>query len=110
MEKLKRPFSLLPVQVVPNEYWETDYDVSTIDLWGIIYTEFRDGDTPISFAEAYRKRWMEQAVQDSEGKWWLKNSRSITIPLWKWAQDRGFYIYFLQSEITFTKPTKLPSP
>ena len=111
MERLIRPFSLLPVQVLPCESegpWIVEYDIKTSELYGILYMEPRPQDKGISFSEGYKLRWMEQARQDSQGKWWLMNGRSIRTPLHIWAKDRGYYVYFLPSEITFPEPINLP--
>jgi len=105
---LLRPFSLLPVQVVQGETWLVDYDVKTWEIYAILYMEPKENDLWISFSIAYQLRWLEQARQDSKGKWWLMNGRSIRTPLNKWGRSKGYFIFFKPSEITFFHPTQLP--
>ena len=104
---LERPFSILPIQVVPNETWLVDYDVRTVEIYCILYSEPSDSITKISFSQAYRLRWLEQAYQDSKGKWWLMNGKAIRQPLHAWAKKRNYYVFFKANEITFLHPTKL---
>ena len=110
--QLQRPFSLKPVQVVPPESegkWLVDYDIPTWQIYSLLYTEPQYSDKWISFSEAYRLRWLEQARQDSKGKYWLMNGRSIRTPLNQWARSRGYFIYFEIEEITFPHATTLPN-
>lgn len=106
-----RPFSLNPVQVVPPESegpWLVDYDIPTWQVYCLLYSQPQEGDTCISFAEAYRLRWLEQAHPDSKGQYFLMNTRSVRTPLHLWAKERGYFIYFKAEEITFPKPIELP--
>jgi hypothetical protein len=106
---LPRPFSLLPVKVVPYDPpWLVDFEFKTWELLALLYTAPRPNDTWISFAIAYRLRWMEQARQDSKGIFWLINGKSIRTPMHLWVRGKGLYVYFKNTEITFPHKKVFP--
>lgn len=79
-----------PVMVIQGEEWEISHEISDEEITTMALMP-RVGKR-LTLREAYAKRWLQNAYQNSAGNYYLKNSKIIRIPLIQWARNNGFYI------------------
>jgi hypothetical protein len=90
-------YKLKPVEVIPGQYWRVSNEFKPFEI-ELMLSGFGEGKL-ITFQEAYKTRWLEGAVRDSWGEYWIKTSKFIRTPILKWARERGFKVVLSQQDI-----------
>ena len=96
-------YIMKPIYVTRIEPWEVSHEFSTLEIEQMMFNSLKGEE--ICFAEAYKRRWMENAKCDSNGNYFLLNGNAIRTPLIEWAKNKGLKVVVHCDDILDFNPT-----